>query len=233
MRHVVVRANQLHFPVTPVTRSAFNVLYGIHVVAREIIIRLLRFFWYEPLFRSQCEQVGARLQMEKLPYISGAGRIIIGSDVWLSGRFSLGFANRINQRPLLQVGDSSFIGHGCSFFVADTITIGKHCLVAGGVRFSDCDGHPTDANARRQNAPVSPLDVKEIIIGDDVWIGAGVHVLKGVRIGDRSIIGAGSVVTRDVPPDVIAAGNPARVIKTLKSSVPTSGLDRTSTNYDE
>jgi maltose O-acetyltransferase len=70
--------------------------------------------------------------------------------------------------------------------------------------------HPLDAALRRREEYGKPID-----IGSDVWIGGGALILPGVRIGDRAVIGAGSVVTRDVPDGVFAAGNPCRVIKPI------------------
>jgi acetyltransferase-like isoleucine patch superfamily enzyme len=141
---------------------------------------------------------------------------VIGDDVRLSGKSSIGFASHVAELPVLAIGDATFVGHNCAFLVSTSITIGKHCLLAGGVRLSDFDGHPIDAGQRRANQPTPADTVCPVTVGDDVWIGAGAVVLKGVSIGDRSIIGAGSVVTRDVPPDVVAAGNPARVVKALR-----------------
>ena len=92
--------------------------------------------------------------------------------------------------------------------------IGKHCLLSGGVSVSDYDGHPTDAVLRR-TSPAPRESIEPVVIGDDVWIGAAARILKGVTIGDRSIVGAGAIVTKDVPPDVVVAGNPARVVKWL------------------
>jgi maltose O-acetyltransferase len=71
--------------------------------------------------------------------------------------------------------------------------------------------HPFDAALRRQQEFGKPVE-----IGADVWVGGGAIILPGVRIGARAVIGAGSVVTRDVPDDVFAAGNPCRVIRTLE-----------------
>jgi len=214
-RFVGMRVNRLHIPVTDVTRPVFAALYLLHVFLREASIWLRRFLWFEPLFRSRCAQVGPRLQMEQLPYVTGVGRIIIGCDVRLSGKSSFGFGGHADLEPTLVIGDFSFIGHNCTFLVSESITIGKHCLLAGGVRISDYDGHPLDSGQRRRNEPPSASSSRPVVLGDDVWIGAGCHVLKGVRIGDRSIIGAGSIVTKDVPADVVVAGNPACVVKVL------------------
>lgn len=214
-RSLAIWINQLHVPVTFVTRPLFGALYLLQVSVREGSIWLIRFVWSEPLFRSQCESVGPRLQMEQLPYMTGAGRIVVGSDVRLSGKSSIGFGSHAHQTPVLAIGDFTFIGHNCTFLVSESVTIGKHCLLAGGVRVSDFDGHPLDAAQRRRHEPSPRSAIRPVVIGDDVWIGSGTHVLKGVRIGDRSIIGAGSIVTSDVPADAVAAGNPARIIKAL------------------
>ena len=74
----------------------------------------------------------------------------------------------------------------------------------------------------RRTSPAPPEAIKPVLIGDDVWIGADAKILKGVAIGDRSIVGAGAIVTKSVPPDVIVAGNPARVVKSLGKS----GMER-------
>lgn len=207
-----------HMPVVPVlTRPLFGLLYRLHVAVREGTLWALRFFWYEPLFRSQCVAVGEGFQMEHLPYLTGSGRIVIGNRVRFGGKPSIGFSNRVHAAPELQIGDGTFIGHVCSFNVAESIRIGRHCLLAESVRISDFDGHPVDATRRRAGEPTPPEAVHPVVIEDDVWIGAGSIILKGVTIGSRSIVGAASVVTRDVPPDVVVAGNPARVVKQLAS----------------
>lgn len=204
-----------HVPVGTVGRPAFAALYGLHVGAREGLAWAARFFWYEPLLRSQCESVGAGLQMEGLPYITGRGRIALGAGVRLSGKSSICFGNRHADRPEFVVGDRTFIGHNCGFSACESIRIGADCLLASEVRIQDNDGHPVEADLRRRGDPVPSSGVRPVVLGDDVWVGARATILKGVRIGDRSIVGAASVVTRDVPPDAVVAGNPARVIRRL------------------
>jgi maltose O-acetyltransferase len=89
------------------------------------------------------------------------------------------------------------------------VRIGDDTLLGPGVQVLT-PLHPTDAALRRRQEFGKPIE-----IGADVWIGAGALILAGVRIGPRAVIGAGSVVTRDVPADVFAAGNPCRVIRDL------------------
>jgi acetyltransferase-like isoleucine patch superfamily enzyme len=153
--------------------------------------------------------------MELLPYLSGRGRIVIGNAVRLSGKPSIAFSNRLNAQPQFQIGDGTFIGHGCHFGIAESIQIGRNCLLAGGVSVRDLDGHPVDAERRRAGEPTPPAGVRPVVIEDDVWIGATAIILKGVTIGARSIVGAGAVVSRYVPPDCVVAGNPARIVKGL------------------
>jgi acetyltransferase-like isoleucine patch superfamily enzyme len=204
-----------HLPVAGPTRPLFRLLYLVHVAGREGLAWLLRFVWYEPLFRSQCAAVGADLEMERLPYLAGKGRIVLGDRVRLSGKPAFGFSNAAHADPELVVGDGTFIGHDCGFHVAGSVRIGKNCLIAQAVRFYDFDGHPLDAAKRRAHVPPAPEEVRPVVVGDDVWIGTTAVVLKGVTIGDRSVVAAGAVVSRDVPPDVVVAGNPARIVKHL------------------
>ncbi len=207
-----------HIPVAGPLRAFFRGLYALHFAIREALIWALRFFWYEPLFRSQCASVGKRFQMEKLPYVTGSGRMLIGNQVRLSGKPSIGFGNRAYAEPQLVIGDGSFLGHGTTFSIMESVIIGRNCLIAGGVSIRDNDGHPVDAAERRNNARCTIDGISRVVIGDDVWIGACATVLKGVHVGNRAIIGANAVVTTDVPADTVVAGNPGRVIKTLSNA---------------
>jgi maltose O-acetyltransferase len=80
----------------------------------------------------------------------------------------------------------------------------------------DLDGHPLDADERRAGQPTPASAVRPVEIGDDVWVGTGALILKGVTVGPRSVVAARAVVTADVPADVVVAGNPARVVRHLK-----------------
>lgn len=211
---------EFHLPVAGPARWLARGGYRLHVAGREGLAFGLRFFWYEPLFRGQCESVGRRFYMERLPYLTGQGRIVIGEGVRLSGKSSFGFNNRLRERPDLIIGDGTFIGHDCGISVADAVRIGRHCLIAGRTTIADFDGHPIDAAQRRAGRPTPPEQIQAVTIGDDVWIGSGSVILKGVTMGERSIVAARSVVTKNVPPDVIVAGNPARIVRRLAEGEP-------------
>lgn len=116
------------------------------------------------------------------------------------------------RRPgaMLVIGDD-FGMTGGSIVCEERVTIGQRVTIGANAIIVDTDFHPLDAVIRQQN----PTDgaTRPVVIEDDVFIGMNTLVLKGVTIGRGSVIGAGSVVTRDVPAGVIAAGNPARVIR--------------------
>lgn len=206
---------RVHLPVSSLTRPLFRALDVARSTVGGLATWAVRFFWSEPLFRSQCVSVGADFQMGPMPYIQGVGRIVLGDRVTFGGKPDIVFGNRAGGVPEVIVGNHVFIGHCCCLAVSSSLRIGNDCLLAGGVHISDYDGHPVDAARRRADEPTPVEHVRPVTIGNDVWIGNHAMILKGVRIGDRSIVGAFAVVTRDVPPDVVVAGNPARVVKHL------------------
>lgn len=108
----------------------------------------------------------------------------------------------------IKIGKDVFVNSGCCFQDQGGVTLGDGCLVGHNVVFAtlDHDKRPE----RRGDMTAAP-----IVVGKDVWIGAHATILKGVTIGDGAIVAAGAVVTRDVPPNTIAAGVPARVVKTI------------------
>lgn len=113
------------------------------------------------------------------------------------------------------------IGTDCGFtgttlVAAERIEIGNCVAVGANVTIADTDFHPLDPDERQRNFLAGQH--APVIIEDDVFIGMHSLILKGVRIGQGSVVGAGSVVTCDVPPSVIVAGNPARIIRNLRGN---------------
>ncbi len=121
----------------------------------------------------------------------------------------------------ITIGDHVGMSSPC-VMIQSRLTIGNHVNIGGNCIIIDTDAHQIDYLARRGEKPVNTNDpatsvqTDPITIEDDAWIGANCIILKGVTIGARTVIGAGSVVTKSIPPDCIAAGNPCRVIKTLQ-----------------
>lgn len=123
------------------------------------------------------------------------------------------------------VGDFTLL-NGALVMAEERIEIGSHCLISWNVGIADSDFHPLppaqriiDAEALapfyKDRPPRPTLTTQPVIIGDNVWIGMNATILKGVRIGDNSVVAAGSVVTKSVEPNTVVAGNPAVPIKTF------------------
>ncbi|EOZ97725.1 Maltose O-acetyltransferase [Indibacter alkaliphilus LW1] len=110
----------------------------------------------------------------------------------------------------IEVGEDVFFNFNCIVLDVTPVKLGSRVLCGPNVQFYAAT-HPMDADLRGTMIESG----KPITVGDDVWIGGSVVICPGVKIGSRSVIGAGSVVTRDIPDDVFAAGNPCKVIKKL------------------
>lgn len=214
LRNVAKRTLRSGLPVPHPVRAAIRILYRLGVIAAEGLVLVRKIFWVEPVLRSVCSQVGHRLRAERLPYIRGHGEVSIGDDVNLSGRSSFFFVAVPGVTPRISVGNRTFIGDGCTLAAASTISIGNDCLISALVRIHDNDGHPLTPDRRHE--PIGVDDVAAVTIGNNVWIGAAATILKGVTIGTNAIVATGAVITHDVPPNTVVAGNPARVVKTLE-----------------
>ena len=118
-----------------------------------------------------------------------------------------GVGVRVTESAKLSIGDHTYINRSASIDCTQEITIGDYCAISDNVQILDSDFHPITYNGKTFAMS------KPVHIGNHVWIGRSAIILKGVTIGDGAIVGAGSIVTRDVPPGCLVAGNPARVIK--------------------
>jgi acetyltransferase-like isoleucine patch superfamily enzyme len=168
----------------------------------------------EPAMRFHCASIGTGLRLHgPAPAIMGRGRIDIGNHVEIVAPCSMVIGIDAPFPAQLRIGDHVTIGAYSILCAARGIAIGDHCRIGPFVSIYDTDVHPRDVQLRRR--PYAPMDTvgsAPITIAEDAWLGVGAIILKGVHIGRGAIVGAGAVVTRDVPALAIAAGNPARVI---------------------
>jgi acetyltransferase-like isoleucine patch superfamily enzyme len=185
---------------------------------------LWRTFWslamsrlvYEQMLRYRCQVHGRVVLDGDMPLVYGPGDIVIGDGVIVSNRNTWIVGLKVYPDAKLEIGDRVTLGYMNLISVAKSVRIGNDCLFAGEVKILDNNSHSLDYVQRRANAPLEPEDVAPVVIEEDVWIGTNCMVLKGVTIGRGAVIAAGAVVTKDVPPFTVAAGNPARVIKRIE-----------------
>jgi len=145
--------------------------------------------------------------------------VIIGEGTHIAGLLFTA-----NNKGRISIGHHSFIGEGTRLYSVIGITIGNNVQIAHNVNIFDNNIHSLDPIERQKEfivnttqgfIQINDLREKEVIIGDNVWIGAGAFILKGVTIGENTIVGAGSVVVKSLPANVVAAGNPAKIIKSI------------------
>ena len=116
----------------------------------------------------------------------------------------------------ISIGDHTFINYGLSISAYKQVRIGRHCLLGHHTFIVDRNEHGVE---HREVVPAP----KQVIIDDHVWIGSRVVILPGVFVGHHSVIGAGSVVTKDIPANCLAVGNPARVVRRfVRAGVPSN-----------
>lgn len=129
---------------------------------------------------------------------------IQGKNLYIEGPFFCDYGYNIH------FGNNVYINYNCTILDVNPVTIGNDVLIGPSVEIYTAV-HPIDWKERATRIEFG----KPVWIGNNVWIGGNTTICPGVKIGNRTIIGAGSVVVKDIPDDVIAAGNPARVIKRL------------------
>ena len=155
--------------------------------------------------RDLCQALNATLEGETdrrrqiLRQLFGTG----GDSVWMQPPFFCDYGANI------ELGERVFFNFNCVVLDVCRVRIGDYTLFGPAVQILT-PMHPMDAELRRRQEFGKPVE-----IGSDVWVGGGAMILPGVHIGSRAVIGAGSVVTGDVPEGVFAAGNPCRVVRSL------------------
>jgi acetyltransferase-like isoleucine patch superfamily enzyme len=138
-----------------------------------------------------------------LPAIENrGGRIEVGSHC----TFFSGVHLEVWEGATLKIGSGTYLNRNSEVVAARSVTIGTNCKIARDVLIMDTDQHAL---------PGCELVIEPVVVEDDVWIGARAIILKGVRLGHGSVVAAGAVVTKSVPPRSVVAGVPARVIRTL------------------
>lgn len=191
-------------------------------------------YWNRLKFSILGVKYGVNMCVTNKLYIKGKGKLKIGRDfAFSSGACHNPISRNIygsiyigNPQSQIIIGDRVGISSAClwaeeEIIIGNDVNIGSDCLIM------DNDAHPLDYIKRRASYKtavgerdyLNSIATLPVLIEDDVWIGARCQILKGVHIGARSIIAAGSIVTKDIPHDVLAGGNPCKVIRSLSEPV--------------
>jgi acetyltransferase-like isoleucine patch superfamily enzyme len=190
-------------------------------------LKMLKEWWQLTVpirLHAQGVELGVGCQFYGMPIVGVAAgsRIRLGDRVVLcsDSRFTaLGVDHPVVLRTL-RPGAEIVIGNDCgisggSICAAIRVELGAECLLGANVTLADTDFHPTNADGRRYNKNPQEIAAAPVKISSNVFIGTRAMVLKGVCVGRNSVIGAGSIVIRSLPPDVVSAGSPAKVVKAL------------------
>jgi len=145
--------------------------------------------------------LGRRLELE----IGRKGRVEFGRFVWIGDETKI----RCHEGRV-EIGEKTVMGQECTISAYQHVRIGEQCVIADRAMFIDFDHGVVEVERpiRRQG-----IYKRDVVVGSNVWVGYGACILRGVSVGDNSIVGTNSVVTKDVPANAVVAGIPARVIR--------------------
>jgi maltose O-acetyltransferase len=175
----------------------------------------LRIFKYKSL--SSCKRVVGQPKLYHPLLLNGKGKISFGKNVQIGVINSPKYYSHYsyfearNSATEIIIGNNVFINNNCSIEALSKITIQDNVLIGVNCAILDNDGHDLAIDKRLTGISKS----EEIVIQKNVFIGDNVTILKGVTIGENSIIGNGSIVTKTIPTNVIAVGNPAKIVKEI------------------
>jgi acetyltransferase-like isoleucine patch superfamily enzyme len=145
--------------------------------------------------------LGRRLELQ----IGRRGEVRFGRFVWL------GDGTKIRcHEGVVEIGDKTVFGQECTISAYQRVRIGEQCVIADRAMFIDFDHGVVNVELPIR---LQGIYKRDVVVGSNVWVGYGACILRGVRVGDNSIIGSNSVVTRDVPANAVVGGVPAKVIR--------------------
>jgi acetyltransferase-like isoleucine patch superfamily enzyme len=183
--------------------------------------------WFKIFLRLNKVRFGKNLKLNGIPVIfsKSGDKLSIGKHVTINSSFLsnlVGMYQRtiiVTRTPEAEIKIGNHVGiSGATIYARKKITIGDYTLIGGNTKIMDNDFHPINPDIRRKT-PHDHMGIKEIEIGENVFIGCNCLILKGTKIGDNSVIGAGSVVSGEIPSNCVAAGNPARVVRNIERKV--------------
>ncbi|USD67792.1 acyltransferase [Vibrio sp. SCSIO 43136] len=176
----------------------------------------LRVLLFTPAFKAKAAQHGNQLYIYGgTPLVTGPLNLTVGSQCRISGHTTFS-ARTATVEPQLIIANNVGIGWQTTIAVGTKVVLGNNVRIAGQCNLFGYSGHPIDAKRRAAGEPDDASQVGDIVLEDDVWLGSKVVVMSGVTIGQGTVVAAGSIVTKSLPSNVIAAGNPAKVIKSIK-----------------
>jgi acetyltransferase-like isoleucine patch superfamily enzyme len=224
---LAIAAKNLHMTAknfeVPAVTFVYKPILITHSLISHFVSTLTRVFYWTPLFKTRLSKRSKRLYLYGgMPLVQGNLAIEVGHDCRISGQTTFSGRTSSKQTPQLTIGNNVGIGWQTTIAVGQRIIIGDNVRIAGRGFLAGYPGHPLDPVARAKGLPESDEQVGDIILEQDVWLGSGVSVMKGVTIGTGTIVAAGSVVTHSLPAFVLAAGVPAKVIKSLNTNTRTS-----------
>jgi acetyltransferase-like isoleucine patch superfamily enzyme len=165
------------------------------------------------LWRRYLTPTGRRMALRGMLFLGGgvqlqigpAARVTFGRWVWI------GHGTKIRcHEGEVRIGDKTVLGQECTISAYQHVSIGEQCIVADRVMLIDFDHNVAEVERPIRTQGIYKRDVR---VGNNVWIGYGAQILRGVSVGDNAIVGASAVVTKDVPANAVVAGTPARVIR--------------------
>ncbi len=221
-KHIFAIAKGIQLAELPAPKIIYFPAYVGFTLAVNLLNSALRILVWTPMFKSRLSRVGKGLFLYGgIPYTAGALKIFAGDHCRISGKTTITGRNKNKKTPELLLGNNIDLGWMTTIAVGNRVVIEDNVRIAGQCLLAGYPGHPEDPVDRAQGLPETDSQVGDIVLEKDVWLGTGVSVMAGVTIGEGTIVGAASVVTKDLPAGVLAVGNPARVMRPIRHKKPT------------